>query len=161
MQLYLDCDGVLANFEKKALEIFEMTPKEFEDKYGTQEFWNRIHNTHDFYFVLDVMEDARELYDAVKYTNPIILTGVSGNHEASVDQKLRWAHKVFGEHQKVICCLSKDKSKYCKPGDVLVDDWTKYQHLWEEAGGIFVVHTTAQNSINELKKLDIIHDQVS
>ena len=157
MQIYLDCDGVLANFNKKALEIFEVSPREFEDKYGTTEFWKRSNNTHDFYFVLEVMEDARELYDAVKHLKPIILTGVSSsNIEKSSDQKIRWAHKVFGEDQKVICCFSKDKNKYCNSGDILIDDWSKYKHLWEEKGGIFILHTSAQNSIAELKNLNVI-----
>ena len=34
-----------------------------------------------------------------------------------------------------------------QPGDILIDDWPKYKHLWEEAGGIFILHTSAAQSI--------------
>lgn len=39
------------------------------------------------------------------------------------------------------------------PGDVLVDDRTKYRALWEEAGGVFVHHRTARATLAELKAL--------
>lgn len=37
-QLFLDCDGVLADFDKRAEQIFGMTGREFEDTYGSKEF---------------------------------------------------------------------------------------------------------------------------
>lgn len=52
----------------------------------------------------------------------------------------------------MICCLSKNKRDYMKPGDVLVDDWTRYRPLWEEAGGIFIHHKSAKESIEALRK---------
>ena len=33
-QLYLDCDGVLADFERGALELLRMPAKDYQDKYG-------------------------------------------------------------------------------------------------------------------------------
>ena len=38
-------------------------------------------------------------------------------------------------------------------GDVLVDDFTKYQEIWERAGGIFVHHISAGQSIQRLREL--------
>jgi hypothetical protein len=34
---------------------------------------------------------------------------------------------------------------------VLVDDRLKTQESWEEMGGVFIFHTSAKNSIAELK----------
>jgi uncharacterized protein YfaT (DUF1175 family) len=43
-----------------------------------------------------------------------------------------------------------------KPGDILIDDFDKYRHLWIEAGGIFIHHTSAAASIRALRELSIL-----
>jgi len=45
------------------------------------------------------------------------------------------------------------KHEHLHPGDVLVDDRDKHRHLWENAGGVFVHHSSARASIAELKAL--------
>jgi hypothetical protein len=47
----------------------------------------------------------------------------------------------------VIVCLARDKRDHCRPGDVLVDDQDRYRDLWEERGGIFVLHRSAADSV--------------
>ena len=49
--------------------------------------------------------------------------------------------------------MGKLLAKYVGAGDILIDDWTKYRHLWLAAGGIWITHTSAQGSIAELRKL--------
>jgi beta-phosphoglucomutase-like phosphatase (HAD superfamily) len=41
-QLFLDCDGVLADFDTAAERTFYQHPREAKDLLGTDEFWNRI-----------------------------------------------------------------------------------------------------------------------
>jgi hypothetical protein len=154
-QLFLDCDGVLADFDKKAKEIFGMPSSEFEEKYGAGKFWKTIHQSGEFFYELDEMEDARELYDAVKHLDPIILTGVPSNEEA-IGQKVRWVRRIFGRKQPVTCCLSRQKYLYCTEGDILVDDTLKHSQKWIDAGGIFVHHTSAKESIQKLKELKVL-----
>lgn len=157
MQLFLDCDGVLADFDKRAEEIFGMHPREYEEKYGNDLFWKTITETPEFFAELEHMEDAHELYEAVKHLNPIILTGVPLHAvDWAPDQKRRWIARIFGPHVKVITCQSKNKKDYAKPGDIIIDDWDKYKSHWESVGGIFIIHTSAKNSIAELRKLGII-----
>ena len=153
-QLFLDCDGVLANFDKRAREILGVVPREFEDKEGEQKFWDTLYGTPEFFFSLEPMPDAYELVDAVKHLNPIILTG-RPRGEWSVDQKLRWRDKYF-PNLEMIVCRSRDKIKHAKPGDVIVDDWEKWRHLWVNGGGIWILHTSAQNSIRDLRELGIL-----
>ena len=45
------------------------------------------------------------------------------------------------------------KREYCTPGDALVDDAARYRRLWEEAGGHFVHHRDASQSIAALRRL--------
>lgn len=154
MQLFLDCDGVLADFNKRAIEICGMEPRQFEDKVGEKKFWDMIYGTPDFFYSLDPMPDAYELVDAVKHLNPIILTG-KPRGEWAKEQKLRWRDKYFPDLEMIVC-PSREKIKYAKPGDVIVDDWEKWRQVWVDGGGIWVMHTSAQNSIRELKELGVL-----
>ena len=154
MQLFLDCDGVLADFVGGATKLLGMHPNEFEDRFGEAEMWNRIEQKHDFFGTLEPLPDAYELFNAVKHLNPVILTG-RPRGEWAVEQKLKFRDKYFPETEMIVC-RSKDKIKYAKPGDVIVDDWTKWQHVWEKGGGIWVLHTSAANSIAKLKELGVI-----
>ena len=40
--LFLDCDGVLADFDAGAKHLLGMSPKAFEAKHGRGEFWKRL-----------------------------------------------------------------------------------------------------------------------
>lgn len=154
-RLFLDCDGVLADFDSYAGMIFGMHPRAAEKEIGTPEFWSRLQN-HDggFYRNLPVMHDALELYQAVKHLDPVILTGLPLGDWAE-PQKREWGAQHF-PGVKMICCMSKDKRAHMKPGDVLVDDFLRYKDLWEEAGGVFIHHTSARASLEELRELDMV-----
>lgn len=151
-QIFLDCDGVLADFDRAATQIFDLGPQEAEDRLGTEEFWRRLRASGKFYRDLPLLPDALELYRAVEHLNPIILTGCPRGGW-SEPQKVAWAEQHFpGVH--VITCASRDKFLHMKhTGDVLVDDFTKYRALWEKAGGIFVHHLSARQSIQRLREL--------
>jgi hypothetical protein len=41
------------------------------------------------------------------------------------------------------------------PGDVLVDDYLRYRELWENAGGIFIHHVSAKESIRQLAAMGL------
>jgi len=156
-RLFLDMDGVLADFDKAAVPMMDgMDPANFEAARGSDEFWKRIHTNPNFFLDLDLMEDALELYDAVKHLRPVILTGIPKEMEGNANQKQDWALKHFGKEQLIVCCRAKKKSDYCLPGDVLVDDRTVYKHYWERKGGVYVVHKNAKNSLDQLKELGVL-----
>ena len=148
-RLYLDCDGVLADFDRGATAILGMKPKAYEHRHGLGRFWQKLAQAPDFYFSLPLLPDAMQLFDAVKHLDPIILTGLPRGNWAA-DQKMRWAEKHF-PGVRMITCMARDKRNHAKDGDVLVDDMEKYRHLWEQAGGIFVHHRSAAQSIEELR----------
>lgn len=157
MQLYIDCDGVLANFEALADHVLEMNSREYEKLHGSDKFWAQLGAVEDFFYNLEPMHDAQELYDAVKHLNPIVLTGSPSQlGEQAYDQKRRWIAKIFGPDQKVIVCQSKNKYQFCEPGDAIIDDWPKHQKKWEDAGGIWVAHTSTVDTIAKLKELGIL-----
>ena len=154
MQLFLDCDGVLADFNKRAIDIVGMPPREFEDKVGEKKFWDMIYGTSDFFLSLDPMTDAYDLVNAVRHLNPIILTG-KPRGDWAIKQKLGWRDKYFPDLEMIVC-PSRDKIKFAKPGDVIVDDWAKHKQTWINGGGIWVMHTSAADSIRQLKELGVL-----
>ncbi|MDB5699108.1 MAG: hypothetical protein JWN69_1912 [Alphaproteobacteria bacterium] len=147
-QLYLDCDGVLADFERGSATILGMPPKAYQARHGAGKFWQQLAHADDFYGALPMMPDAVELFEAVRHLDPIILTGLPRGNWAA-DQKRRWAAQHF-PGTRIITCMAVDKRNHCRAGDVLVDDTLKHRHLWEEAGGIFVHHRSARDTIDRL-----------
>jgi hypothetical protein len=154
MQLYLDMDGVLADFDKRATAILGMFPADFEARYGAKAFWSILQDSPEFYNSFSMMIDAPFLLDAVSHLKPVVLTGVPLG-EWAAPQKREWIKRMI-PGTPVITCRSKDKAQFCSPGDVLVDDRTEYKHLWEAAGGTYVVHRSAYDSIRELRHLGVI-----
>jgi len=153
-QIYLDCDGVLADFDKGAEAIFGMSTRDYERRFGLGKFWKALASAPEFFARLEPLPDAMELFDAVKHLNPIILTGLPRGNWAE-PQKRRWAEQHF-PGVPVITTSAALKREHAHPGDVLVDDRDKYRHLWEGAGGVFVHHRSAAQSIAELRKRGFI-----
>jgi 5'(3')-deoxyribonucleotidase len=149
-QLYLDCDGVLADFDHGAQAALGLPPRAFEARHGRARFWARLADAPDFFANLPLMAGAQQLFDAVRHLDPIILTGTPRGDWAA-PQKLRWAERHF-PGTRIITCLAVEKRRHCLEGDVLVDDTLKHRHLWEEAGGIFVVHRTVEDSLEQLAR---------
>lgn len=150
-QLYLDCDGVLADFDTGARAVLGMHPRAFQFRNGAGKFWRQIAKAPDFYATLPLMPDAMELFEAVRHLDPIILTGLPRGNWAA-PQKVRWAAEHF-PGTRIITVMAVDKRSHCQRGDVLVDDTLKHKALWEEAGGIFIEHRNARESLAQLAEL--------
>ena len=147
-QLYLDCDGVLADFDRGAERVLGLPPAVFEARHGRARFWDRLAQAPEFFFHLPLMPRATELFAAVRHLHPIILTGLPRGNWAAA-QKVRWAAQHF-PGTKIITCLAVDKRKHCADGDVLVDDTLKYRQRWEDAGGVFIHYRDVDQVLEEL-----------
>jgi hypothetical protein len=148
-QIYLDCDGVLADFDRGAEAVLGLPPEAFQKRHGPGQFWKRLAAADGFFANLAPLPDAFELYEAVKHRNPVILTGLPRGNWAA-PQKRAWAERHF-PGVEVITTPAALKREHCHPGDVLVDDRDKHRGLWEQAGGVFIHHTSAKSSIAALK----------
>jgi hypothetical protein len=152
-QIFLDCDGVLADFDTLAAQVFGEDHSFAEERLGTAEFWRQVRGHGQFFYDLPLHADAVDLYQALAHLNPIILTGCPEGGWAE-PQKVAWAARHFPS-VAVITCRSRDKRLHMKPGDILIDDLLKYRQLWEEAGGIFIHHTSAAESLKQLVDLGV------
>jgi 5'(3')-deoxyribonucleotidase len=150
-RLFLDADGVLADFDEGARRLLGVRPKEYIAKHGRAAFWKRLARARNFYGSLSEMPDARRLFDAVKHLEPTILTGLPIGSWAA-PQKVEWAAKHF-PGVPIITCMASDKHKHMHPGDVLVDDREKHRDAYEAAGVIFVHHRDAEDSLRQLANI--------
>jgi hypothetical protein len=115
MQLFLDCDGVLADFDKFFEENYHMDARQYENKFGGGKFWYEIqHFPGGFFRQLPPMPDAHELVDAVRHLNPIILTGAPLGETWPQPQKEAWRDEHFPD-LPMICCQSKKNTLTCSP----------------------------------------------
>jgi hypothetical protein len=144
-QLFIDLDGVLGDFYGHCRTQFG---DEFAvDQKDPTELFRRMCELGNFYRNQPLLPDALELWNAVKHLNPIILSGIPASVPDVAFQKRAWVDEYLGADVGLICCYSKDKCGYGKRGDILVDDRLKYSKYWLDIGGIFILHTSAQHTL--------------
>lgn len=154
--IFLDVDGVLAAFDTLAFEILGMPSREYEARFKAKAFWRELRHFRcpegrGFFEALPLMPDAMILFDAVKHRNPTLLTGCPFGNWAP-PQKVAWAARHF-PGTPIITCAAKDKKLHMTPGDILIDDREKHREAWEEAGGVWITHTSAESSLEQLRAI--------
>lgn len=153
MKIFVDMDGVLADFDRHYAATIGPLPDRSDPARDVD--WSKI-NDVEFFAGMPPMPDAFELWDYVGhlYGGAIILTGCPTTGRAQAERNKReWVSRHLGFSIEVRTVLSKEKSQHCAPGDILIDDWEKYRPLWEAKGGVWITHTSANNTINRLHQL--------
>lgn len=150
-KLFLDCDGVLADFDGGVRKLSGLDPDALTDRIGVGGFWKTLARAEGFYEHLDKMPGAEAMVDVIRSLDPIILTGLPMGKWAE-PQKRAWAKRHFPD-LKVITCMARDKWKFAGQGDVLVDDREKARQPWEKAGGLFVLHESPEASLAAITEI--------
>ena len=138
-RLFLDLDGVLADFDKGIYRITGQHPHQL--KIG--HLWKAAAKADGFFTHLPWMPEGRVLWEATQTLNPTILTGLPLGNWAE-PQKRAWCARELGSHVPVLTCMARDKIKHARQilkkneTPVLVDDRPKHRALWEEQGGLFI-----------------------
>lgn len=151
-QLFIDLDGVLADFDRLAERILGYRPDRSVPE--RPEFWPTLRAYGTFFADMPLMQGAQAFWEDMKklHPNPIILSGIPSEIESAEEQKRSWVWDNIGP-ANMIFCKSRHKRKYAKPGDILVDDWDKYRDRWEEWGGTFVLHTSNADSWDRVSRI--------
>ena len=148
MKLFIDLDGVLADFDRGVQAVTGKRPEELPLK----TMWSALSRAPRFFETLEFMHDAEALWRFCEPHHPTILTGLPLGSWAP-EQKKRWVARMLGAHVPVITCMSRDKPRWSGPGRVLVDDRASAREGWERKGGVFVHHLSAERSIAVLRSL--------
>jgi hypothetical protein len=115
VKLFLDLDGVLADFDRGVHAVTGNRPEELPLK----TMWAALSRAPRFFETLAFMHDAEALWRFCAPHRPTILTGLPLGTWAP-DQKRRWVARVLGAHVPIITCMSRDKPRWSGPGHVLV-----------------------------------------
>jgi hypothetical protein len=149
MQLYVDMDGVLADFDRHHEKHFGIKPSREKDNVD----WEDVRSVPNFFRTIPPMLDAMQLWDGIKHMKPIVLTGVPQSlREIASANKKAWVASHIPGNPKTICCRSKEKYLFAKAGDILIDDWEKYRYLWEGRGARWIAHTSAVDTLKQLEE---------
>lgn len=153
--IFVDMDGVLANFDKR-----------FKDKFGKAPTETRSNKDFGFYFTrfiedgefsnLEPMTDARLLLDWLDKTkiNKEILSSTARpeRHGLIAPQKQLWLikHKIY---YKANFVPGKSlKYKFATKNSIIIDDTNSVIDDWNKAGGIGILH---KDTISTIKKLEM------
>jgi len=147
LKLFVDLDGVLADFDGGVLALTGRLPKDLEPK----RMWAILARTPDFYANLAWMPGGRGLWERLRPHGPTVLTGLPMGNWAK-PQKLAWCARELGPEVPVVACMSREKAKLGReltPGDavpVLIDDRESLEEAWQAMGGVFILHAEPETS---------------
>ena len=161
-KVYVDMDGVVADFDQRFLDLSGMMPREYEAKYGRDAFWEFIdegENKLKFWIGIPQMSDAQSLMDYVSQYDYEMLTSPSIKQQSLMGKGL-WIKNhtnkgLFKSKPKVNYRFAKNKVEFAAPNHILIDDKASTIDSWNAAGGIGILHTSAANTISQLKKLGL------
>jgi 5'-nucleotidase len=161
--LYLDMDGVLADFDSAAAQFLKDYPRDPSNDQWPLGVWRQLVKVPHLYRNLPLMPQAKELYDlAQQFATELnwrvaILTAIPKGNDVpdAFQDKVEWAKEHFPTLRVYFGPYSADKQHHARTGDILVDDRRSNCEEWTRAGGIAVrvlpnAYATALDQLREL-----------
>ena len=152
--IYCDMDGVLVDFEKGYYDLTGVHTKQFVK--GDSAFWEPISKKGaSFWANLDWMPDGQELWSYIKKYKPNILSAPSQDPSSKVGKEAWLKMNLQNSFKKAYFYNRANKKLFAGSNRILIDDMQQTIDEWNNAGGIGIFHTSAANTIKELKKLGL------
>lgn len=148
-KLFLDLDGVMADFDAHFPAVFGLDHRGLAD----DAMWERI-NAHPSYFLdMPPCDGALKFFRAIQDLDPIILTSCPRtNYQHVARQKRQWVRKhLSGEIMVLPIIGGHNKPLFMHwGGDILIDDFEKNIDPWVKAGGIGILHRDFTTTMDAL-----------
>ncbi len=155
-KIYSDMDGVLTDFNKSFEKYSKgMPPRDYEKKFGKDKFWELIDGKGKvgFWAGMPWMEDGKQYWDYIKDYDTELLSSPSRSSTSRLGKRLWVKNNMPGI--KLTLAQAHAKQNYAAPNHILIDDRKSNIEQWISQGGIGILHTSAADTIQQLKKLGI------
>ena len=153
-KIYCDMDGVLCDFERRFEDLTGMSPKKFKDQNGVNEFWRVIDEDGVRFWVgMPWMPDGKKLWEFIKPLSPTLLSSPSWDNSSRLGKRLWVRNNTPGT--KLILANRANKVNYSEENSILIDDMPRTIEEWDSGGGIGILHTSADSTIDQLKQLGL------
>ena len=153
-KIYLDMDGVIADFNKRYKELYKIEPKE-ADTYKTFDKFFTMFIAERQFATLNLMPDAMELINylrSLKVTTEILSSTSSEKRDAEIrEQKIEWLKNHNIEFPVNLVPGKRFKRDFSNSNSLLIDDTSQNIDQWRVEGGIGILHTDAITTIGILK----------
>ena len=153
--IYCDMDGVLCDFDKRFMEFSNgIPPSQYENEFGKKAFWELISKKGvGFWVGIPWMPDGKQLWNYIKPYNPSLLSAPSREESSRLGKRLWIRNNIPGT--KLILRQAEQKQEFASPNAILIDDRTSNIQQWRDKGGIGIMHTSANETIKQLKELGL------
>ena len=154
-EIYSDMDGVITDFDASFMKASDgIRPSEYERNMGKDKFWELIDGKGvGFWVGMPWMSDGKQYWDYIKEYNPILLSSPSRSETSRLGKRLWVRNQLPGT--KLILAQAKDKQNYARKNRILIDDRPSNIEEWRSQGGVGILHTSASNTIRQLKELGL------
>lgn len=148
-RIYIDLDGVLADFDYFFPTLFGVNHKDLLD----EDMWKYILDHPSYFRDMPMCKGAKDFYEEIKYLNPIVLTACPKSaYQKTAVQKVEWSREHLSPDITVLPVMgAKNKWLFMhKKGDILIDDQKRNIDDWNNAGGIGILHYDFYTTYAEL-----------
>jgi 5'(3')-deoxyribonucleotidase len=158
--LYIDMDGVVADFNKFATTILQVEVEPGAQKWSEDQ-WSKLRDYPGLYRYLPKTPKADEIINVARMFRsrlnwPIyMLTAVPKGNDVpdAFYDKILWMQQHYPDIRVRFGPFAVSKKNHCKPGDVLIDDRISTCEEWTAVGGRAILATDLDRALQELKKL--------
>jgi hypothetical protein len=148
-------DGVLVDFVKGYKKLTGIDTTNYVN--STPEFWQPVDEQGPSYWAnLDWTRDGQQLWSYIKKYKPNILSSPSRSMTSKVG-KQAWVqiHIPKSQYKELFLYSRHEKQLFAGENKILIDDLAKTIDEWNAKGGIGILHTSAANTMLQLKKLGL------
>lgn len=150
--LFLDLDGVFADFERGYHDAFGLSCRRESD----DDLWAKVHTKPNFFYDLPLIPGSDEFYADIRHMPHVFLTACpKTNYDQIAVQKRYWVRKHLSASAMVLPIVgARHKPLFMNHlGDILIDDYGLNINGWVDAGGYGIKHENFKDTRAELVRI--------